>query len=417
MHNAVPSFFATYSPDGTEVIRAGDASLIGHEPFIDLADAVDGRWVEDLGDSGGEGNAVWDRLWPRPRSARFAEGGESAVLTGDGGAVVLDATSEYEVLAVQDDHEGAVWDAELSPEGDEVATTGADGVIRIWDAETGITRLVLPGGGATDLAYSPDGHRLAATGPNGATTVYILDVDELIATARARLTRTWTVRECEQYRLGETCMSLATAARAETPGGEAEEPPADEPAEPSGGADAEPVGEPDVEPVDEAIALSLGEDFVVAMDAHDLEAARRVVADDATFDVFWADWGTDVALLFEWLVAGDWRFDPVGCKQTGHDTVRCTVDQRTAWSEALDVPPTPGAVTLTLDQDVIRNVRYEFSLQEEAFRPFGGFVRENDPDAFEAMWITDGLFRPAATQESVELFERYTAAFVASLAS
>jgi hypothetical protein len=276
---------------------------------------------------------------------------------------------------------------------------------------------VLPSGGATDLAYSPGGRRLAATGPNGATTVYILDVDELVATARARLTRTWTVRECEQYRLGETCMSLAAAAQAETFGGEAEEPPADQPAEPSGDTDAESVDEPDGEPVDEATALSLGEAFVVAMDAHDLEAARRVVADDATFDVFYTDWGTDTALLFQWLAAGDWRFEPLGCKQTGHDTVRCTVDQRTAWSEALDVPPTPGAVTIRVDQDVIRAIRYEFRFQAEAMFTFGGFVRENDPDAFEKMWVRDGLFHPAATQESVELFEHYTTAFVASLAS
>jgi len=57
-----------------------------------------------------------------------------------------------------------------------------------------------------EAAYSPDGKRLLTAGFDGVGRLFILDVDELIALAHSRLTRTLTSEECRQYRI-EPCQA------------------------------------------------------------------------------------------------------------------------------------------------------------------------------------------------------------------
>jgi WD40 repeat protein len=49
------------------------------------------------------------------------------------------------------------------------------------------------------LAFSPAGSRLASSSVDGTTRVYAVDVDDLMALARSRLTRWFTPAECQQY--------------------------------------------------------------------------------------------------------------------------------------------------------------------------------------------------------------------------
>src|SRR5207248_6906572 len=63
-------------------------------------------------------------------------------------------------------HRGSLACSALSPDGKKIATGGMDGIIHIWDAETGefVRALVGHGSYVYGLAWSPDGHTLASAG-------------------------------------------------------------------------------------------------------------------------------------------------------------------------------------------------------------------------------------------------------------
>jgi hypothetical protein len=67
-----------------------------------------------------------------------------------------------------------------------------------------VLTLPVDSGGAGGISFSPDRKRLAVGGKSG-IYVFVLPLDELIALAKSRLTRSLTTEECQQYLHVTTC--------------------------------------------------------------------------------------------------------------------------------------------------------------------------------------------------------------------
>jgi WD40 repeat protein/serine/threonine protein kinase len=63
-------------------------------------------------------------------------------------------------------HDGAVLDASFSPDGWRIASACQDGIVKVWDAQTGLALLTFQAhaSNASGVAFSPDGRRLATIG-------------------------------------------------------------------------------------------------------------------------------------------------------------------------------------------------------------------------------------------------------------
>ena len=119
----------------------------------------------------------------------------------DGTIRVWDAASGADALTIQS-HTGTVAGAVFGPDGQRIASGSRDGSVQVWDASTGRELLALPpanvGDGVDSLVFTPDGRQLVVR-TDQAVRTYVVPIDDLTALAQSRLTRWWTLEECQRF--------------------------------------------------------------------------------------------------------------------------------------------------------------------------------------------------------------------------
>ncbi|HEX5837996.1 MAG TPA: hypothetical protein VFY26_09195 [Anaerolineales bacterium] len=174
----------TFSPDGRRLATAG------FDGTASVWDAGTGKLLLLLS---GHENAI--------RQVSFNSDGTQLVTASfDGTAKIWDAGTGKELMTLSG-HSGLVFSAAFSPDDRFIATGSTDSTTKLWDVSTGreVLTLYSDAGGVTNLAFSPDGTRLATANRDGTTRMYLLQIEDLMALAQQRVTRSLTLQECQQY--------------------------------------------------------------------------------------------------------------------------------------------------------------------------------------------------------------------------
>ena len=134
------------------------------------------------------------------RSLAFSPDCDRLAAATDGGTAQIWETTTGQSVQTFVGHTGPVGAVAFSLDGKRLATASRDGTVRIWDVATGQPLLNLLGGGRglSGVAFSPDGNRLITSGDDG-IRIYVLPINDLAALARTRVTRGFTLAECQQY--------------------------------------------------------------------------------------------------------------------------------------------------------------------------------------------------------------------------
>lgn len=218
--------FATVGRDGRVVVwesATGNPLLAlsaGLGSVADVAFSPDGRWLAS-GHAAGQA-VLWDTASGQQvatldaesdivEAVAFSPDTRRLVTASAGGALLVwDLTNAPAQVAIEDElfgHVGGVYRAAYSPDGRYILSGSTDKQIKLWDAATLETRLTLTG--HTDRVYAvdmnPAGTRLISGGADGTLRLYTLDMTELMALARDRLTRWLTSDECRKYLQTPVC--------------------------------------------------------------------------------------------------------------------------------------------------------------------------------------------------------------------
>lgn len=178
------------SPDG-QTVFSGGADGFGRQWDIGT-----GQEIQKFSAAGREVYGV----------ALSPDGSLLALGLQDGEVDVWDTLKTERILTLSG-HAGLVFRLAFSPDGSRLASAAFDGFAKVWDVQTGQELYTLYGNTSNvfGVAFSPDGRRLVTSGGDGTLRIFTMDMNELVALARSRLTRTLTEAECQKYLHQEHC--------------------------------------------------------------------------------------------------------------------------------------------------------------------------------------------------------------------
>ena len=135
-----------------------------------------------------------------------ADGKWLAIADCNGTVVVRDLASGEEKLRFSGTS-ACIKGVAFSPDGKLFAVNAGDRGLKILDFENGQELLTLPGG--FDVEFTPDGTRvIVATWDEAGRHVvrtFLLKLEEIVALAKSRVTRSLTTEECQKYLHVEAC--------------------------------------------------------------------------------------------------------------------------------------------------------------------------------------------------------------------
>jgi WD40 repeat protein len=191
-----PVTLVAFSPDGSQLIVTSDLSSTAT-----LWDLETGKKLFDLiGHTQPLYNAVFSQ-----------DGKRLATVGKDGTAIVWGVQTGKRILTLPG-HSASVQAVVFSKDGTRLATGSVNGSVKVWDIAPGPTvgQELLNLSGYSSYIYtvdfSSDGKTIAASSfADGITRVYVLQLEDLISIAHSRLTRSFTLEECQKYLHQETC--------------------------------------------------------------------------------------------------------------------------------------------------------------------------------------------------------------------
>jgi WD40 repeat protein/transcriptional regulator with XRE-family HTH domain len=215
------SRIATSSFDGTAIVWDAETgkellTLTGHKDWVvSVVFSPDGTRI---GTSSFDGTAkVWDAETDKElltlaghtstvRQVVFnPDGTRLATSSFDGTVKVWDVVSGKQLFTLPGPI-SSLFRVAFSPDGKTIATAASDA--KLWDAVTGEELLTLHTPEVlTSVAFSPDGSQLAVASRDGTNRIYLLKIEDLVALAKQRVTRSLTFEECQQYLHVEQCPS------------------------------------------------------------------------------------------------------------------------------------------------------------------------------------------------------------------